>query len=243
MTSNGDTMDALGEGSANIKNVVFDLGGVLVRWAPSCFLKEMFGVGVEGDKTTSVSQTGHDPNDEEFQRRVRSIYGVFKTPAWVDLDRGTISRKESLAMLSSVAPEVDEELFTHFLYNVPELLTLIPQGVEILNEIKAKGKYRLYILSNYHAENIEYLKSNKANRDQVFSHMDGECISAVCKHVKPEPEIYEWLTTTYGLSPQETLFIDDMPVNIAAAEALGWHGALCDTHERLRSGLIEKGVL
>ena len=53
-----------------------------MRWAPSCFLKEMFGVGAEGDKTTSVSQTGHDPNDEEFQRRVGVVLAMYAIRAF-----------------------------------------------------------------------------------------------------------------------------------------------------------------
>ena len=49
--------------------------------------------------------------------------------------------------------------------------------------------------------------------------------------MKPEPQIYEILLKRYGLQPDETLFIDDRRTNIAAAEALGIHGQLFDSHD------------
>lgn len=57
-----------------------------------------------------------------------------------------------------------------------------------------------------------------------------------------EPRIYEILLGRYGLDPAETLFIDDRPANVAAAEALGIRGfgfdhrdpaAACDALRRM----------
>ena len=56
------------------------------------------------------------------------------------------------------------------------------------------------------------------------------CIICSCEEhtVKPEPRIYEILLERYGLTPSETLFIDDREMNIEAAAALGIHGFVFD---------------
>ena len=60
---------------------------------------------------------------------------------------------------------------------------------------------------------------------------DGEVVSCEEHTVKPEPQIYRILLERYGLQPDETLFIDDRRANIEAAEALGIHGRLFDSHD------------
>ena len=65
-------------------------------------------------------------------------------------------------------------------------------------------------------EYIEFLR-----RMPVYRHITEEIISCECGFVKPEREIYELLLSRYGLSPDETIFIDDREENVAAAAELG----------------------
>ena len=58
--------------------------------------------------------------------------------------------------------------------------------------------------------------------------LNGEVVSCEEHTVKPEPRIYEILLERYGLTPSETLFIDDREMNIEAAAALGIHGFVFD---------------
>jgi len=95
------------------------------------------------------------------------------------------------------------------------------------------------VLSNMSREFIDFLR-----RFPVYGLFDGEVVSCEEHTVKPEPRIYEILLERYGLTPSETLFIDDREANIEAAAALGIHGFLFDHRdpasacEALRSRLL-----
>ena len=92
----------------------------------------------------------------------------------------------------------------------------------LVGDLKAAG-YRLYVLSNMSREFIDFLR-----RFPVYGLFDGEVVSCEEHTVKPEPRIYEILLERYGLTPSETLFIDDREMNIEAAAALGIHGFVFD---------------
>jgi putative hydrolase of the HAD superfamily len=59
---------------------------------------------------------------------------------------------------------------------------------------------------------------------------------------KPDPEIYRYTLKKLGLSPEETLFIDDKLINVEAARALGMRAIEFSTVERLRAALIASGL-
>jgi 2-haloacid dehalogenase len=54
---------------------------------------------------------------------------------------------------------------------------------------------------------------------------------------KPDREIFELLVERFGLDPATTAFVDDRPVNIEAAERLGFVGVPFTTVEQLRHDL------
>ena len=69
-------------------------------------------------------------------------------------------------------------------------------------------------------------------------------ISGEIHKVKPDRAIYDYLLTTYALNPQECIFIDDNPANIAMAESLGITGYLFDGDAaKLRTYLEEKQII
>lgn len=75
----------------------------------------------------------------------------------------------------------------------------------------------LYCLSNMAASTFAYVRERHA-----FWHaFQGIVISGEVKMMKPEREIFEYLLGRYGLSPEETVFVDDHPPNIEVARALG----------------------
>ncbi len=59
---------------------------------------------------------------------------------------------------------------------------------------------------------------------------------------KPDPAIYQFVLEKLGTRPEETLFIDDKPVNIEAAHALGMQGIVFSDVKQLRMDLIERGL-
>jgi putative hydrolase of the HAD superfamily len=175
-------------------NLVFDLGGVVVRWDPEAIIAGVF-------------------ENEAIKAKVRDA--VFSHPDWLELDRGTLGRDEAIARAAKRSG-VDAGEIRRLLHAVPPSLTVFPDTVDLLRRLKRKG-YPLYCLSNMHFASIEYLEKTGTFWD-VF---DGRVISCRLQLCKPESGIYEHLLRSYGLRAEETLFIDDVQKNLDAAARLG----------------------
>ena len=175
-------------------NLVFDLGGVVVRWDPDAIVAGVF-------------------KEEETRARVRQ--GVFGHPDWLELDRGTLGRDEAIARAAQRTGVAAGEI-RRLLHAVPPSLVVFPDTVKLLYRLKGKG-YPLYCLSNMHFASIEYLEQTHTFWD-VF---DGRVISCRLQLCKPEPGIYQHLLRAHGLQADETLFIDDVQKNLDAAAQLG----------------------
>ncbi|MGL4393530.1 MAG: HAD family hydrolase [Fusobacteriaceae bacterium] len=176
---------------SKIKNVIFDLGNVLIEFHPEKFIEKNIA---EEDR-------------EDFYRE------VFKTDDWLDLDRGTLTYDGAVELFSSKFPKYREAIKDLFDNNVIECLTPIEENIKIMQDLKKQG-YKLYILSNFHEPSFNYIYA----RWQFFENFDGKVVSSHCNLLKPEPEIYEEILQKYNLVPEETLFIDDVFVNIDAAK-------------------------
>lgn len=175
-------------------NIVFDLGGVVVSWEPAALVSGAFA-------------------DPAVQAKVcREILGHAD---WLALDRGTLPLQDAIVRGAARAglpvPEVAE-----FLYQVPAALVPIPDTVALLYRLKEKG-HRLFCLSNMHVASIEHLEKAYAFWD-VF---EGKVISCRIHLIKPEPAIYAHLLEKHKLKGPETIFIDDVEVNLQAAAQFG----------------------
>ena len=175
-------------------NIVFDLGGVVVRWEPETLIADLF-------------------DDPEVCTVVHSEF--VGHPDWVELDRGTLAPEDAVARASERTGLSHFEL-NHFLQRVPSRLTPITDTVELLHRLKAQG-HSLYCLSNMHFASIEYLEQTY----DFFDVFTGKVISCRLKLCKPEPKIYSHLLETYGLHAADTVFIDDVEVNLATARQMG----------------------
>jgi putative hydrolase of the HAD superfamily len=175
-------------------NLIFDLGGVVVRWDPEAIISGVF-------------------SDERLKARVREA--VFQHPDWLELDRGTLGREEAIARAARRSGVAASEI-RRLLLAVPPSLAVFPDTVALMRRLRAKG-HPLYCLSNMHPASIEYLESTQDFWD-VFS---GRVISCRLQLCKPEPAIYQHLLRAFGLEGKDTLFIDDVQKNLDAAAALG----------------------
>jgi putative hydrolase of the HAD superfamily len=175
-------------------NLIFDLGGVVVRWDPQAIIAGVFA-------------------DEKMKARVHEA--VFEHADWLELDRGTLGRDEAIrraAQRSGIAePDIRKLLLA-----VPPSLVPFPDTVDLLYRLNARG-IPLYCLSNMHFASIDYLEQ----MHRFFEVFKGKVISCRLNLCKPEAAIYEHALKTYGLKPQETVFIDDVEKNVAAAAKLG----------------------
>jgi putative hydrolase of the HAD superfamily len=175
-------------------NLVFDLGGVVVRWDPDAIVAGVF-------------------SDPGVRARVKA--DIFGHADWLELDRGTLGRDEAIARAAKRSGVAAGEI-KRLLHAVPPSLVVFPETVELLRRLKRKG-HPLYCLSNMHFASIEYLEKKETFWD-VFN---GAVISCRLQLCKPEPDIYKHLLQTYGLRADETLFIDDVQKNLDSAARLG----------------------
>ncbi len=183
--------------------VVFDIGNVLIRFAPDDFIEQLF------------------PGDAQKQKDM--LERVFWGPYWPCFDRGTMGYDEAAVKL---AQEFGGDVadYLHALRGWIELKTPIDEGWRAVARCRRAGK-RLYLLSNYPEEGYVRLREKFADRFDVF---DGGVISCRVHQVKPERAIYETLIETCGLEPGRALFIDDTPRNVQGAMDCGIHGFLMD---------------
>ena len=200
-----------------IKNIIFDMGQVLIHWRPHMF-------------------TGHYGLEEAEEQLL--IKELFTNMEWPQLDRGTISDEEAIASVSKRLPEklhpIVEDVITGW-WKLP----LVPmEGMEdLIRGLKENG-YRIYLLSNASICLRQYF-----HRIPGSQYFDGHIVSSEHKLLKPQPEIYETLFERYNLVPEECFFIDDSPYNIEGAYMCGMTGAVFHGDvEELRYNLQNAGI-
>jgi putative hydrolase of the HAD superfamily len=177
-------------------NLIFDLGGVVVRWDPAAIIASVF-------------------DDEELQAKVRD--GVFAHADWLELDRGTLDREDAIRRAAQRIGMTEGEI-RRLLLAVPPSLVPIPETIDLLYRLKAQG-HPLYCLSNMHVASIEHLE----REHEFFEVFTGKVISCRLKLCKPEAAIYEQALALNKLKANESVFIDDVDVNIEAAAKVGLH--------------------
>lgn len=201
-----------------IKNIVFDMGQVLIHWAPDVLI-EPYGLA-EADKAALKRE-------------------LFQNVEWVQLDHGTISFEQAVQSVCRRLPEkfhsMVEEIVTGWW-----LRELVPmEGMAALAaELKAAG-YGIYLLSNANTALRDYF--GRIPGSECF---DGLLVSAEEKLLKPEKAIFLRLCERFGLDAAECFFIDDNPANVEGALCAGMQGTVFyGDAERLRREMKEKGIL
>ena len=182
-----------------IKNVVFDLGRVIYTFWPR---EDLINLGYD------------DKQADKFMAR------VYNSPIWAEFDRGTYTLPTLVEKLCGDFPDMSEDFKRVLNEKWPDrVITVIPDSLDFFYEVKRRG-FKVYILSNFPEDNFAHCHA----RDNFLDDADGMIISAHEQLIKPDPAIFKCLLERYNLVPEETLFIDDMPYNVAAARALGLYG-------------------
>ena len=199
-----------------IRNIVFDMGQVLLRFVPDYFLERC---GVEGE-------------DRGLLKRE-----VYQSLEWARMDRGSLTDEQAAELICRRLPERLHET-VHELIDRWDRPILPVEGMEeLIAELKEKG-YGIYLLSNASYRQHEYWPRVPASRC-----FDGTMVSADVKLVKPQPEIYRLLCDTFSLEPDECVFIDDAINNVEGAVLCGMHPIVFhDDVDELRTRLREEGV-
>lgn len=198
-----------------IKNIVFDIGNVLLafRW------KEYF------------AEFGYPQDIYDRLCKATAL-----NPVWCEYDRGVWEEEAVLQAFIEADPEL-EPVIREVLTSLKGLLVLYDYTVEWVKELKAKG-YKLYYLSNYSWPAVR----DCAKELEFLPYMDGGILSFLEKVIKPDAAIYHLLMDRYGLKPEECVFLDDTEKNIIAARAVGMKGIVFKTKEQAIEELRKLGV-
>lgn len=188
-----------------IKNVIFDVGKVLVEYDPDSYMERL---GFDLKTRQAVNQA------------------MFQNPLWEESDRGKLSTEELLEKFIFNDKEYKEEI-TKAYQTVGNTIELFPYSVAWIKELKQRG-YRVYILSNYAEVTYEQTKEKM----EFLPYVDGAVFSFQCKWIKPEREIYEELCRKYSIEPRESVFLDDRLDNIEQARNLGFFGIQFESYEQ-----------
>ncbi|NHJ19784.1 MAG: HAD family phosphatase [Candidatus Lokiarchaeota archaeon] len=198
-----------------IKNIIFDLGNVLLKFQPSEFLLRF-------------------TNDAEYINEF--IAKIFRSSVWVELDRGTISLEN--AEKTFIAKYPGEEAFLRlFFEHWMEMLIPIEENMKIVKELRDIG-FKIFVLSNFIKETYVYIEK----KYDIFHLFDGQIISGFEKAIKPEKKLYLILLNRYHLIPEESLFIDDVLFYLKPAKKLGMKTIWNKPETNLREELRKSGI-
>ncbi|MCH5197681.1 MAG: HAD family phosphatase [Oscillospiraceae bacterium] len=191
-----------------IKNVVFDLGRVLVEFDPAAYLRS-FGFSDE---------------------KVQTLLGVIFGEDWNLHDRGDYKTVDDLsAALIKKYPSLKKDIETVLTGDWVKIHYLKTDTADYLFELKGRG-YKIFILSNLSVESYEFI-----SKYPFFSLIDGGVFSYQENCCKPEAKIYKTLISRYSLIPEETVFIDDNKINVEAAREFGIHSVLFTSLDEVRA--------
>lgn len=195
-----------------IKNIIFDLGNVLISFRPS----EYF------DK-------------KKYPENIKSVIltEIFGSKEWRMLDNGDITLGEAIEGISKKSSLRKEEI-SHIFNLRTDLIFPIDSNAKVLPELKKRG-FKLYYLSNFPIDIFDEVKTGY----YFFKYFEGGLISAEARSSKPEKRIYEIMIEKFSLIPEECLFIDDLEANVRAAEASGMNGLFTSGSLEI-AGEIEK---
>lgn len=190
---------------ATQRTVVWDLGGVVLRWEPielvrAALADRLASLGVDAASLTSM------------------LFGDFTPDGfWQAFDRGLIGRDEVACEMARSGLSVGE--VARVLDAIPSHLALRLDTVALIDQVRAAG-HRVVYLSNMpapYADGLEHLL------EPIFA---GGVFSGRVGHIKPAAEIFDLAARQLDLDPGRTFFVDDRRRNVTAVRALGWDAAV-----------------
>ena len=186
----------------NIKNIVFDLGGVLVDLD---FKAAINGLQEAGFANVKEQLLAFDRN------------GIFQK---FELGEMTADEFRSAIRENSTVKLTDEEVDN--LWNLM-LLEIPREKLELILDLR--GKYMVYLLSNTNSIHWDYVCKNAFNYRgfRVEDYFEETFLSFEMNLAKPDKAIFEKILSDGNLLAEETLFIDDSEANCKAAQEVGIH--------------------
>ena len=196
----------------DIKNVIFDLGGVLIDWNPYKVYKDVFN------------------NDSE---KMIHFYTKICTQDWNENQDAGYPMAKATEERVALFPEYEKEI-RMFYGRWDDMLGDQIQGtVDILKELSDDPNYKVVALTNWSHETFP----KAIAKFSFLQWFEGILVSGEEKTRKPFPEIYELTLSKFNLKAGESLFIDDNLRNIEAAKKFGIHSIHFQSPEQLNKEL------
>lgn len=199
-----------------IKNIVFDVGDVLVAFLYRRLMKNL------------------EFDDETIDFLAENMV---LTDVWHLLDLGAVTQAEAIEIFTGRYPQYTDEI-NMFWSEIEWIVEEFPYSKDLVCNLKKLG-YKVFILSNYPVEAAEI----HWPKFSFMPYVDGYIISGYEKITKPDPAIYRLLESRYDIDLSECLFIDDRQVNVDGALKVGMKGLLFVDYEQLISDLKSMGVV
>lgn len=199
-----------------IKNIIFDIGAVLLDWNPRYYYRQVMKDEVEIEKFLTEICTFDWNHSLDLGR------------PWAE------ARAEKVSKFPSYEDHIDA-----YWDNWLEMFSgPIHESVDILMDVKRRG-FPVYALTNWND-----VKFQVALKEFPFLNLfNGRIVSGEVKLAKPDVRIYQCLLDTYNLNPSESLFIDDRIENVEAARKLNIEAVQFISPRQLEKDMIAYGII
>ncbi len=195
-----------------IKNIIFDLGGVIIDLDISATLKQLAQL---------------------LDKSIEELNGFYEAEQFLQYEKGLLSNDD---FRNGIRQLTTRTLPNHEIDKAWNgmLLDLPAKRLELVSHLASD--HQLLVLSNTNGIHVkkfnEFLKAN-TGKDDLNHFFDAVYFSHEIKMRKPDAEIYEFVLEENNLNPEETLFLDDNKTNLEAAEKLGIKTQHIDHPDRL----------
>ena len=208
--------------NAKIKNIIFDLGGVVLDIDEGIIVKELEKMGI------NVKKLFHS---EEFNDVMSKFdTGIYTTPTFR-------KRMKALIGQEKMTDQRFDAIWNSMILDIPR------ERIEAIE--KVKKHYKIFLMSNSNVIHYDlYVRDLQLRFGyNEFDELFNKSYFSFAEHLeKPDPRFFELILDLEGLLPEETLFIDDTAENIKVAKSLGIHTYHIRRDELVRN-LFEGGVL
>lgn len=202
---------------STIRNIIFDMGGVILGLDRSKCVERFVEIGIKNA----------DELLDEFHQK-----GLF-----LRIEDGSMNAEDFRQELSKIANrelsyEEIEYAWLGFIVDVPQY------KLDYMSSLREKG-YKVYLLSNTNPYVMGWVRSNHLTEagKPLDAYMDCLFLSYEMKCVKPDPIIFQKMMESANMRAEESIFIDDSASNVATAKELGFHTIHLTTNADFRPEL------
>ena len=203
---------------SKVKNIIFDLGGVLIDWNPEYLYLEVF----KGDR-----------------KKMQWFFDEICTMDWNENQDAGYPLHQATEDRIKMFPQYEEWIRMYYGSWEEMLGDSIDETVEILNKLLKKTDYRVVALTNWSAETFPVA----LDRFKFLQRFEGIVVSGAENTRKPFADIYQLTLNRFNFKAEESLFIDDNLKNVEAASKMGIHTIHFKNSKDLKLNLEAKAIL